>query len=52
MRVIIGLVWIAGVSAAGVQQPLSAPSFQEAEPDSYQFNWPIQKVAVIGAGPM
>ncbi|KAF8553185.1 FAD/NAD(P)-binding domain-containing protein [Imleria badia] len=51
MRLIIGLVLLAGVSAAGVQEPLSAPSSREAEPDEYQFDWPIQRVAIIGAGP-
>ncbi|KAF8553187.1 FAD/NAD(P)-binding domain-containing protein [Imleria badia] len=51
MRLIIGLVLLAGVSAAGVQEPLTVPSSREAEPDEYQFNWPIQRVAVIGAGP-
>ncbi|KAF8555876.1 FAD/NAD(P)-binding domain-containing protein [Imleria badia] len=51
MRPIIGLVLLAGVSTAGVQQPLFAPSSREAEIDEYQFNWPIQRVAVIGAGP-
>ncbi|KAF8553186.1 FAD/NAD(P)-binding domain-containing protein [Imleria badia] len=51
MRLIIGLVLLAGVSAAGVQEPLTASSSREAEPDEYQFDWPIQRVAVIGAGP-
>ena len=52
MRPIIALVLLVGTSAASVQQPLSAPSFQEAENDEYyQFDWPIQRVAIIGAGP-
>ena len=51
MRRIIGLVLLAGVAAASVQRPLSPPSFQEAETDEYQFDWPIQRVAIIGAGP-
>ncbi|KAG8221572.1 hypothetical protein J3R82DRAFT_1814 [Butyriboletus roseoflavus] len=53
MRPIIGLVLLqAGVSAAIVQQPLSTPSFRDAaEEDEYRFDWPIQRVAVIGAGP-
>lgn len=52
MKPIIGLVLLAGVSVAGVQQPFSAPSFGESETtDEYQFKWPIQRVAVIGAGP-
>jgi hypothetical protein len=51
MRPIIGLALLVGISAASVQQPLSIPSFQEAETDEYQFDWPIQRVAIIGAGP-
>ena len=51
MRPIIGLVFLVGISAASVQQPFSTPSFQEAETDEYQFDWPIQSVAIIGAGP-
>ena len=51
MRPIIGLVLLAGVVAANVQQPLFTPSFQEAKSDEYQFDWPIQRVAIIGAGP-
>ena len=51
MRPIIGLVLLAGVAAASVQQPLSTPLSQEAETDEYQFDWPIEKVAIIGAGP-
>ncbi|KAH0835005.1 hypothetical protein J3R83DRAFT_10729 [Lanmaoa asiatica] len=52
MRLIIGLVLLqAGVSITGVQQPFSAPSFREAERDEYHFTRPIQRVAVIGAGP-
>ena len=51
MRPIIGLVCLAGVAAASAQQPLSIPSFQEADTDEYQFDWPIQKIAIIGAGP-
>ena len=53
MRAIIGLALLVGISAASIQQPLSPPSFQEAETDDseYQFDWPIQRVAIIGAGP-
>ncbi|KAH0836316.1 hypothetical protein J3R83DRAFT_7865 [Lanmaoa asiatica] len=52
MRPIIGLLLLAGVSRASVQQPLSTgPSFRHAETDEYQFSWPIKRVAVIGAGP-
>lgn len=50
-RAIVALVLLVAVSAASVQQPLSAPSFHEAETDEYQFRWPIQRVAIIGAGP-
>ena len=52
MRPVAGLVLLAGFSLANVQlQPFSAPPFQEANPNEYQFDWPIQKVAIIGAGP-
>ena len=50
MRPIVGIVLLAGVAAASVQKSFSAPSF-EAEEDYYQFDWPIRKIAVIGAGP-
>ncbi|KAF8556442.1 FAD/NAD(P)-binding domain-containing protein [Imleria badia] len=50
MRPIVGLVLLAGVAVATVQKPFSTPSF-EAEENGYQFDWPIRKVAVIGAGP-
>jgi hypothetical protein len=50
MRRIVLLVLLAGVAAASVQQPLSTPSLQ-ADTDEYRFNWPIQRVAIIGAGP-
>ena len=50
---IIRLVLFAGLAAASVQRPLSTPLFPEVETDEhyYQFDWPIQRVAVIGAGP-
>ena len=51
MRSTAGLVLLAGVATASVQWPLTPPSFQEVESDVYQFAWPIQRVAVIGAGP-
>ena len=51
MRPIIRLLLLAGVAAASVQQPLSIPSFQQADTDEYQFDWPIRGVAIIGAGP-
>ncbi|KAF8438900.1 hypothetical protein L210DRAFT_3612667 [Boletus edulis BED1] len=51
MQPIIGLLLLASVSAANyIQQPLSVPSSAEAETDAYEFDWPIQRVAVIGAG--
>lgn len=55
MRPVAGLVLLAGFSFTNVQlQPfssISTPPFQEANPNEYQFDWPIQKVAIIGAGP-
>ncbi|KAF8556446.1 FAD/NAD(P)-binding domain-containing protein [Imleria badia] len=52
MRPIILLVLLAGVAAASVQKPVSTPSLPEAETNEYyQFDWPIQRVAIIGAGP-
>ena len=51
MRPIVGLVLLAGVAAASVQKSFSAPSFEANEKEYYQFDWPIRKVAVIGAGP-
>ena len=53
MRPIVGLrvIFLAGVSVASIQQPFSTPPFGEPETDEYQFDWPIQRVAVIGAGP-
>ena len=51
LRQIVGLVLLAGVAAASVQQPFAKPSSREAETDDYfQFDWPIQRVAIIGAG--
>ncbi|KAF8556439.1 FAD/NAD(P)-binding domain-containing protein [Imleria badia] len=50
MRPVVGLVLLAGVAAASVQKPFSTSSF-EAEENEYQFKWPVEKVAIIGAGP-
>ncbi|KAG6374681.1 FAD/NAD(P)-binding domain-containing protein [Boletus reticuloceps] len=51
MRRVIGLVLLAGVAVASVQRHFSTLPFQESEAHEYQFEWPIQRVAVIGAGP-
>ena len=51
MRPVIGLVLLTGVSVASIQQPFSTPPFQEADANEYQFDWPIQRAAIIGAGP-
>ena len=51
MRPIVGLVLLAGVTFASVQKSFSIPSFEADEKEYYQFDWPIRKVAVIGAGP-
>ncbi|KAF8556440.1 FAD/NAD(P)-binding domain-containing protein [Imleria badia] len=51
MRPVIGLVVLAGISVASVERPFPTPPFQEAEANEYQFDWPIQRVAIIGAGP-
>ncbi|KAF5309802.1 hypothetical protein D9611_013586 [Ephemerocybe angulata] len=32
------------------QQPLSAEGSSNSKPDSYQFEWPVKRVAVIGTG--
>ena len=50
MQPIAGLVLLAGVAVARVQQLLTTPSFPEAETNVYQFDWPIRRVAIIGAG--
>ncbi|KAF8127436.1 hypothetical protein EV363DRAFT_1515362 [Boletus edulis] len=51
MRRVVGLVLLAGVAVASVQRHFSSSPFQESKADEYQFEWPIQRVAVIGAGP-
>ena len=53
MRLIVRLILLAGVSVVtgSVQQPLSTPPFREPGTDEYQFDWPIERVAIIGAGP-
>ncbi|KAN0086218.1 hypothetical protein V8E55_007352 [Tylopilus felleus] len=51
MRPLVPFVLLATVAAAAVQQPLFAPPSREAQTDKYQFDWPIHRVAVIGAGP-
>ncbi|KAN0088857.1 hypothetical protein V8E55_005914 [Tylopilus felleus] len=45
MPQIVELILLAGVTAATIQQPISTPSFQDAETDGYQFSSPIQNVA-------
>ncbi|KAF8550557.1 FAD/NAD(P)-binding domain-containing protein [Imleria badia] len=53
MRPIVVFVLLAGVAAAvSFENPLSTPWFPEAETNEYyQFDWPVQTVAIIGAGP-
>ena len=51
MQRTIRFISLAGVVAASAKQPSFTPSFQEAETGGYQFTWPIQRVAIIGAGP-
>ena len=52
MRPIVVLVLLAGAAVASFQSPFSTPLFPEAETDEYyRFDWPIQKAAIIGAGP-
>ncbi|KAI9573778.1 hypothetical protein HD554DRAFT_2166551 [Boletus coccyginus] len=53
MRLLVRLILLAGVSVVtgSVQQPLSTPPFGVPGTDEYQFDSPIQRVAIIGAGP-
>ncbi|KIJ63826.1 hypothetical protein HYDPIDRAFT_112795 [Hydnomerulius pinastri MD-312] len=51
MKLAFGLLLLAGVSAASVQQPLLTPSTWDTDNDEYEFKFPIQRVAIIGAGP-
>ncbi|KAF9240430.1 hypothetical protein BU15DRAFT_45877 [Melanogaster broomeanus] len=55
LRIPLLLLTLPGIAVAHFQLPLAAttpgPPFRGTDRDEYEFKWPIQTVAIIGAGP-
>ncbi|KAF9240424.1 hypothetical protein BU15DRAFT_45765 [Melanogaster broomeanus] len=55
LSITLPLLTLPGVAVAHFQLPLAAttrrPPFRGTDQDEYEFKWPIQTVAIIGAGP-
>lgn len=54
LHILALLITLPAFAGAVTQVPLTSGSFPsnhgEFEQDSYQFKWPVRKVAIIGAG--